>query len=120
MDISANQIEAIVRQVVASMGTGATASKAAGPLPKVAKVAMLVGPKKIEIQEVPLPELGEDDILDRAKPLRKILAQIHRIVDEPLRPGDRLQLKAKRLSDAITPDKPPSRNFFTLRHNNKD
>ena len=63
MDISANQIEAIVRQVVASMGSGSTASKAAGPLPKVAKVAMLVGPKKIEIQEVPLPELGEDDIL---------------------------------------------------------
>ncbi|MBO5042390.1 MAG: alcohol dehydrogenase catalytic domain-containing protein [Clostridia bacterium] len=62
MDISANQIEAIVRQVVASMGTG-SAPKAAGPLPKVAKVAMLVGPKKIEIQEVPLPELGEDDIL---------------------------------------------------------
>ena len=63
MDISANQIEAIVRQVVASMGTGASAPKAAGNLPKVAKVAMLVGPKKIEIQEVPLPELGEDDIL---------------------------------------------------------
>ena len=62
MDISANQIEAIVRQVVASMGTG-SAPKAAGNLPKVAKVAMLVGPKKIEIQEVPLPELGEDDIL---------------------------------------------------------
>ena len=61
MDISANQIEAIVRSVLGSMNT--SAPKAAGNLPKVAKVAMLVGPKKIEIQEVPLPELGEDDIL---------------------------------------------------------
>ena len=61
MDISANQIEAIVRSVLGSMNT--SAPKAAGSLPKVAKVAMLVGPKKIEIQEVPLPELGEDDIL---------------------------------------------------------
>ena len=63
MDISSTQIEAIVRQVVASMGTGAAPKAAAGSLPKVAKVAMLVDTKKIEIQEVPLPELGEDDIL---------------------------------------------------------
>ena len=48
MDISSTQIEAIVRQVVASMGTGAAAKAPAGALPKVAKVAMLVDSKKSE------------------------------------------------------------------------
>ena len=66
MDITSNQIEAIVRQVLGSMG-GSSAAAPAGSLPKVAKVAMLVGPKKIEIQEVPLPELGADDILIRVE-----------------------------------------------------
>ena len=48
--------------------------------------------------------LGEDHVLHRAEPLRKILAHVRRVVDEVLRPGDRLQLKAKRLADAVAPD----------------
>ena len=62
MDISASQIESIVRSVLDQMG-GATAPRAAGPLPKVAHVAMLTGPKQIEVQELPIPALGDDDIL---------------------------------------------------------
>ena len=61
-------VESVVRQILAERAAGATAPTASAPatrgaLPKVAKVAMLVDAKKIEIQEVPLPELGEDDIL---------------------------------------------------------
>ena len=61
MEISASQIESIVRSVLGQMNGAAPA--AAGPLPKVAHVAMLTGQKKIEIKEIPLPALGDDDIL---------------------------------------------------------
>ena len=62
MDITASQIESIVRSVINSMGAG-NAPTANGPLPKTAHVAMLTGEKKIELQEIPLPELGDNDIL---------------------------------------------------------
>ena len=62
MDISASQIESIVRSVLSSMGGSAT-PRAAGPLPRTAHVAMLTGEKKIEVQEIPIPALGDDDIL---------------------------------------------------------
>ena len=62
MDISASQIESIVRSVISSMG-GAPAASSCGPLPKVAHVAMLTDKKKIEVKEIPIPELGDDDIL---------------------------------------------------------
>ena len=61
MNISASQIESIVRSVLGQMG--GAAAPAAGPLPKTARVAMLTGPKKIEVQEIPIPALGDDDIL---------------------------------------------------------
>jgi len=60
MNISASQIESIVRSVLGQMGGSAPA---AGPLPKTARVAMLTGPKKIEVQEIPIPALGDNDIL---------------------------------------------------------
>ena len=66
MDITASQIESIVRSVISSMG-GATAAKAQGPIPTTARVAMLTGPKKIEVQELPIPPLGDDDILVRVE-----------------------------------------------------
>ncbi|MBE6630127.1 MAG: theronine dehydrogenase [Ruminococcaceae bacterium] len=61
MNISASQIESIVRSVLGQMG--GAAAPVAGPLPKTARVAMLTGPKKIEVQEIPIPALGDDDIL---------------------------------------------------------
>lgn len=62
MDISASQIESIVRSVLSSMG-GNAAPAAAGPIPKTAHVAMLTGEKRIEIKELPIPALGDNDIL---------------------------------------------------------
>ena len=65
MDITASQIESIVRSVISSMGQGSP--KAAGPIPTTAHVAMLTGPKNIEVQEIPIPALGDDDILVRVE-----------------------------------------------------
>ena len=62
MDISASQIESIVRSVLGQMG-GAAPARATGPLPKTAHVAMLTAAKTIEVQELPIPALGDDDIL---------------------------------------------------------
>ena len=61
MELTASQIESIVRQVLA----GAIAAPAASGAPATgkAKGAVLTAPRKIEIQEVDIPELGDDDIL---------------------------------------------------------
>lgn len=60
-----NEIEQIVKQVLAGMqGTSSNAApKAAGPVPKSARVAMLTGIEKFELQEYPIPEIGDDDML---------------------------------------------------------
>ena len=62
MDVTASQIEEIVRQVVQSMGNGAGSAANTADLPKVAHCAMLVAPKKFEVKEIPIPELTDDDI----------------------------------------------------------
>ena len=66
------QIEEIVRQVLANM-TGTTAAAPApvaaapaannGAIPATAHIAVLTGLEKIEIKEVPMPAVGDDDIL---------------------------------------------------------
>ena len=61
MDITSTQIEDIVRQVLGSMGRGTSAAPTA--LPTKFRAAMLVGSKKIEVQKIPLPQLGDNDIL---------------------------------------------------------
>ena len=48
MDLNANQVESIVRQVLTQMG-GASAPKKAAGIPATARVAMLTGPKTIEV-----------------------------------------------------------------------
>ena len=59
-----NEIEQIVKQVIAGMqGQSTFAKKAAGPVPKSARVAMLTALEKIELQEYNIPEIGDDDIL---------------------------------------------------------
>ena len=64
MDIKSTDIEKIVRQVLESIGNnGAAAPKAAGPIPATSKVAMLTKKEHFDIQEYPIPELGDDDIL---------------------------------------------------------
>lgn len=63
-----DNIEAIVRQVIADMkgspaSSGGSAAVAAGGLPKTARVAMLTSLEHFEVREYPLPDLGDDDIL---------------------------------------------------------
>lgn len=60
MDIN---IEAIVRQVMSELGGNSGAAKSAGPIPKTSRVAMLTEKEHFDIQEYPIPEIGDDDIL---------------------------------------------------------
>ena len=60
MEISASQVESIVRKILGDLNS---APKAAGPIPKTGKVAMLTGAKKIEVKEFAIPALQDDDIL---------------------------------------------------------
>ena len=70
MDVKANDIEAIVRQVLTSLKDGnasapaaAAAPKAPGAVPTKAKVAMLTKLEHFDVVEYPVPALGDDDIL---------------------------------------------------------
>ena len=58
------RIDAIVKQVVAGLtGGNAVAATSGGAIPKTSRVAMLTAKEHFEIQEYPIPELGDDDIL---------------------------------------------------------
>ncbi len=61
MELSAAQIESIVRRVIGNFGEAAPAAAAGAP--KTAKVAMLTEKKHIEVKEFPIPALQDDDIL---------------------------------------------------------
>ena len=70
MAINENEIAALVQQVLNEMTDAAPQSKAAAPqskangqIPKTARVALLTELQKFEIQEYPIPEIGDDDIL---------------------------------------------------------
>ena len=70
MEINSANIEAIVRQVLASVNGGAStasASAAAKDIPATAKVAMLTKLEHFDIKEYPIPQLGDDDILVRVE-----------------------------------------------------
>ncbi len=64
MNISSSQVESIVRKIIGEMSG---APKASAGIPKTAKVAMLTAPKKIEVKEYPIPEVGDNDILVRVE-----------------------------------------------------
>ncbi|MBR5552880.1 MAG: zinc-binding dehydrogenase [Clostridia bacterium] len=69
MDYNKNNIEEIVKQVLEGMrGTSSAPAPAAkapvsGGIPSTCRVAMLTGIEKIELKTVPMPEVGDDDIL---------------------------------------------------------
>lgn len=65
MDINEKDIAQLVEAVLKEMnGTAAPAAKkASGNIPEKAKVAMLTKLGHFDIQEYPIPELGDDDIL---------------------------------------------------------
>ncbi len=47
--------------------SGAVSSQPSGGIPKTSRVAMMTALKKFEIQEYPIPEVGDDDILVRVE-----------------------------------------------------
>jgi len=71
MDVKANDIEAIVRQVLSSLkdsgnapsGAAPAPKKTAGGVPATARVAMLTKLEHFDLNEYPVPSLGDDDIL---------------------------------------------------------
>jgi len=62
MAMNANDIEAIVKQVLSNMKTEVP-QRTSGSIPKTARVAMLTSLEHYDIKEYPIPELGDDDIL---------------------------------------------------------
>ena len=76
MDMNNVNIEEIVKQVLSGMTgtapaaaqTAAPAAPAQGGIPKTARVAMMTEKKHFELQEYPLPEVGDDDILVKNGP----------------------------------------------------
>ncbi|MEF9840769.1 MAG: zinc-binding dehydrogenase [Lachnospiraceae bacterium] len=65
MDVNSVNIEEIVKQVLSNMTGAAPASTTGntGTIPEKAKVAMLTKLEHYEIQEYPIPTVGDDDIL---------------------------------------------------------
>ncbi len=63
MDIRSSDIELIVKQVLESLGGNGAPAKAAASVPATSRVAMLTQKERFDIQEYPIPELGDDDIL---------------------------------------------------------
>ncbi len=64
--MNSEQIEQIVKQVLAGMDgatVGSSAPVRSGDIPKTSRVAMLTGLEKFEIKEYPIPEIGDDEIL---------------------------------------------------------
>ena len=67
MDINSMNIEEIVRQVLAGMAGNETPVSAGAGIPKTARVAVLTKPENFELKEYPIPEVGDDDILDKVE-----------------------------------------------------
>ena len=65
MEMKEADIEKVVRQVLQGIMSDNTQSKyeTTWNIPKTSRVAMLTGLEHYEIQEYPIPELGEEDIL---------------------------------------------------------
>ena len=73
MNINENEVAKLVAQVLQEMTGGVPVSAPAkqcsgncaakGEIPKTAKVAMMTELKHFEIQEYPIPPIGDDDIL---------------------------------------------------------
>ena len=65
MDMKSADIEKIVRQVLESMGSSAAPARStsSASVPATGRVAMLTKLEHFDLQEYPIPELGDDDIL---------------------------------------------------------
>ena len=71
MAMNTNDIEAIVKQVIAGMKEAPVSAPAqssfSGSIPKTARVAMLTKTEHFDIKEYPLPEIGDDDVLGKVE-----------------------------------------------------
>ena len=65
MDMKSTDIERIVRQVLENMGStvASSAPRASASIPAKSRVAMLDKLEHFAIQEYPIPEVGDDDVL---------------------------------------------------------
>ena len=65
MDMKSADIEKIVRQVLESMGSSSAPARStsSASVPATGRVAMLTKLEHFDLQEYPIPELGDDDIL---------------------------------------------------------
>lgn len=64
MDVNSQNIESIVKAVLENLGRSGTAATVSGAnVPSKARVAMLTQKEKFELQEYPLPQVGDNDIL---------------------------------------------------------
>lgn len=88
MDIRSEQIEEIVKEVIANMNnsSASTASKSSSnSVPKNAKVAVLTELEKFEIKEFPIPEISDDEILVKVEGCGVCGTDAHEFKRDPFR-----------------------------------
>lgn len=88
MDIRSEQIEEIVKEVIANMNnsSASTASKSSSnSVPKNAKVAVLTELEKFEIKEFPIPEISDDEILVKVEGCGVCGTDSHEFKRDPFR-----------------------------------
>ena len=79
-----NNIEAIVREILAGMkGGSASAPRASAGVPDKARVAMLVEKERFELQEHRLPTIGDDDILVKVEGCGVCGTDAHEFKNDP-------------------------------------
>ena len=87
MDINAINIEGIIKQVISEMNGGATDTKiktaSSTSLGNKSKVAVLTGPKKIEVKEYQIPEIGDDEMLVKVEGCGICGTDVHEYKGDP-------------------------------------
>ncbi len=84
MNINENDIAKVVQAVLSEMNASSPApKKASGAVPTKAKVAMLTKLGNFDIQEYPIPELGDDDILVKVEGCGVCGTDAHEFKNDP-------------------------------------
>ncbi|NLS85083.1 MAG: alcohol dehydrogenase catalytic domain-containing protein [Ruminococcaceae bacterium] len=84
MDINNINLEQIVKQVLADMSGAPAAAVATGTaVPKTSRVAMLTKKEHFDIQEYPIPALGDGDILVKVEGCGVCGTDAHEFKNDP-------------------------------------
>ncbi len=83
MNINENDIAKVVQAVLNEMNSSTETKKAPTAVPKTAKVAMLTKLGHFDIQEYPIPELGDDDILVKVEGCGVCGTDAHEFKNDP-------------------------------------